>query len=148
MTLRSSSGRIKSIGGGRHAEYRNKNTEPAFRRLGNLPESTKDELLEPHISGAEHKVKGYLGGKWPTKQADVERVQEAIGCLALSFALPVLNTFYLSEADKVPRKVAQTDYVFHDPGEVVKLAVHWRNRAYEALKEIGRTGGAATVAVI
>lgn len=119
------------------------------RKLGNLPESTPEALLEPHISGASRKVKGYLGGKWPTRQADIERAQEAIGCLALSYALPVLNTFYLSEADKVPRKVAQTDYVFHDPGEVMKLVELWRRRAYEVLKEIGKTeGGQATSVVV
>lgn len=118
------------------------------RRLGNLPASTPDDLLEPHIGGANRKVKGYLGGKWPTRQADIERTQEAIGCLAISYALPILNTFYLSEVDKVPRKVAQTDYVFHDPGEVTKLVELWRKRAYEVLKEIGKTDGGQATSVI
>lgn len=121
-----------------------------LRLLGNLPRDIPDEMLEPHLKGAELKVKGYLGGGWPTRVTDIERTKEAIACLALSYALPVLNTFYLAQAEQVPRKVAQTDYVFHDPGEVLKLAAHWKNRAYEVLREIGKTGGgqSTTVTVI
>lgn len=72
----------------------------------------------------------------------------AMGCFAMANALPVLNTFYLSQAEKVPRQVALTDYVFHDAGELLKLAAYWKNRGYEALREVGRTGGTVGVSVI
>jgi hypothetical protein len=71
-----------------------------------------------------------------------------MGCFAMAYALPVLNTFYLSQADKVPRQVALTDYVFHDASDVLKLAAYWKNRAYEELREVGRTGGTVGVSVI
>jgi hypothetical protein len=41
-----------------------------------------------------------------------------------------------------------TDYVFHDGTDVVKLAAYWKNRGYEELREVGRTGGTVGVSVI
>lgn len=118
------------------------------RRLGGLPAGVKDEQLEPHIASAVQKVSAYLRGILPTNAADIGRVRLAAASFAIAYALPVLNTFYLSQAEKVPRTVAETDYVFHDPSEVLKLAAYWEKRGYDALRDVGRTGGSVGVVVI
>ena len=118
------------------------------RRLGGLPDGVKDEQLEPHIASAVQKVNAYLKGILPTNEADVGRVRIAATSFAIAYALPVLNTFFLSNAKNVPREVAKTDYVFHDPSEVLKLAAYWEKRGYDALRDVGRTGGSVGVTVI
>ena len=121
-----------------------------LRALGNLPgpEKLPEELLAPHVTSAVSMVRSLLGKREPKDEAEEERVKTAMGCFAMAYALPVLNTFYLSQAEKVPRQVALTDYVFHEPGEMLKLAAYWKNRAYEELREVGRTGGTVGVSVI
>lgn len=116
--------------------------------MGGLSAGVKDEQLEPHIASAVQKVSAYLRGILPTNAADIGRVRLAAASFAIAYALPVLNTFYLSQAEKVPRTVAETDYVFHDPSEVLKLAAYWEKRGYDALRDIGRTGGSVGVVVI
>ncbi len=118
------------------------------RSLGNLPESVTDELLAPHIDGAKRKVGALLGGRVPSGATEEDRAAEAVGCFAIAYALPVLNTFYLSQAERLPRTAAQTDYVFHEPGETLKLAQYWTSRAYDALREVGRAGGTVGVTVV
>ena len=118
------------------------------RTLGKLPASVPDGELTPHIEGAARHVRGLLGGPEPTAAEDVERVREAMGCYALAYALPGLNTFYLAQADRVARQVADTDYVFHDANEVAKLVSLWKSRGAEALRAVARTGGAVSVSVI
>lgn len=118
------------------------------RTLGALPSKVKDELLLPHIASAIQRVTAHLKGTMPRSKADIARVKDAAACFAIAYALPVLNTFYLSQAEKVPRKVAETDYVLHDPGEVLKLVAYWEKRGYDALRDIGRTGGSVGVTVI
>lgn len=119
-----------------------------LRKLGNLPSSIPDELLAPHIAGAVSMATTLLGGREPQNETEEARVREAMGCFAMAYALPVLNTFYLSQAEKVPRQVALTDYVFHEPGDILKLAAYWKNRAYEILRDVGRSGGTVGVTVI
>ena len=121
-----------------------------LRTLGNLPgeKNLPDELLQPHVTSAISMVRALLRDREPRNEADEARVRVAMGCFAMAYALPVLNTFYLSRAAEVPRKVAETDYVFHDPADMLKLASYWKNRAYEELREVGRTGGTVSVAVI
>ncbi|MDR1874377.1 MAG: hypothetical protein LBQ90_05090 [Synergistaceae bacterium] len=118
-----------------------------LRTLGNLPENLPEAQLLPHLTSAVSMVKALLGDREPKDAVEEERVRTAMGCFAMAYALPVLNTFYLSQAEKVPRQVALTDYVFHEPGDVLKLAAYWKNRAYEELREVGRTGGAGVVGV-
>lgn len=118
------------------------------RNLGGLPSGVKDEQIEPHIASAVQKVSAYLKGVLPTDEADISRVRLAAASFAIAYALPVLNTFYLSNAKNVPRHVAETDYVFHDPSEVLKLAAYWERRGYDALRDVGRTGGSVGVTVI
>ena len=93
-------------------------------------------------------VQALLGSREPQNEAEEKRVRMAMGCFAMAYALPVLNTFYLSQAEKVPRQVALTDYVFHDAGAILKLAAYWKNRAYEELREVGRTSGMVGVSII
>jgi hypothetical protein len=119
-----------------------------LRRLGNLPVDVSDELLLPHIRGGVSTAIAALNGRVPATDLEMERVREAMGCFAMANALPVLNTFYLSQAEKVPRHVATTDYVFHEPGDLLKLAASWRNRGYEVLRGVGRTTGAVGITVI
>lgn len=118
-----------------------------MRALGNIPANVEDALLEPHIEAACLKVIAQIGGM-PTDTADLARAKDAAGCFAIAYALPTLNTFYLSEAEKVPRRVAQSDYVFHEPGEVAKLVKLWEDRAYASMRSISRTTGSVGVAVI
>lgn len=121
-----------------------------LRRLGNLPGPAQlgDSVLAPHVESAMSEVLAILGARVPQNEAEEGRVRLAMGCFAMANALPVLNTFYLSQAEKVPRQVALTDYVFHDAGELLELAAYWKNRGYEALREVGRTGGTVGVSVI
>ncbi|WP_281680161.1 hypothetical protein [Synergistes jonesii] len=116
------------------------------RTLGNIPEAAA-ELLAPHIESACLKVTAQIGAL-PEGGPDLDRAKDAAGCFAIAYALPTLNTFYLSEAEKVPRRVAQTDYVFHEPGELAKLVRLWEERAYNSMRAISRTGGSVGVAVI
>lgn len=118
------------------------------RTMGALPSGVKDAQLTPHIKSAMQKIAAHLRGATPRCKSDIERVKSAAACFAIAYALPVLNTFYLSQAENVPRKVADTDYVFHDPSEVLKLAAYWEKRGYDALRDIGRTGGSVGVTVI
>ena len=119
-----------------------------LRKLGNLPATIPEELLIPHVAGAVSMVTTLLGGRVPQNEAEEERVREAMGCFGMAYALPVLNTFYLSQAEKAPRQVGLTDYVFHEPGDMLKLAAYWKNRAYEILRDVGRSGGTVGVTVI
>ena len=119
-----------------------------IRALGALPSKVKDESLAPHIASAIQRVTAHLKGTMPRCKADIARVKDAAACFAIAYALPVLNTFYLSQAEKVPRQVAETDYVFHDPSEVLKLVAYWEKRGYDALRDVGRTGGSVGVTVI
>lgn len=116
------------------------------RQLGNIPESA-DSIVEAHIESACLKVLSQIG-KFPTNNDDQTRAKDAAGCFAIAYALPTLNTFYLSEAEKVPRRVAQADYVFHEPGDVTKLVKLWEDRAYNSLRSISRTTGNVGVTVI
>lgn len=118
------------------------------RRLGNLPAAVTDELLAPHLEGARGTVAAMLDGRTPEGVDEERLVAEATGCFAIAYALPVLNTFFLSQASRVPRRVAETDYVFHEPGEVLRLAEYWKRRGYEALRGVGRTSGPLGVTVI
>ena len=119
-----------------------------LRTLGNVPGNFPDTQLIPHVKSAVSMVRSLLGKREPKDEAEEERVKTAMGCFAIAYALPVLNTFYLSKAAQVPRDVAMTDYVFHDGADVVKLAAYWKNRGYEELREVGRIGGTVGVSVI
>lgn len=121
-----------------------------MRKLGNLPAGIPDDRLAPHLASAVARVVGYFGGscKVPTRKLEAERVREAAACFAIAYALPVLNTFYLSQADRVPRTIAETDYVFHEPGEMLKLVAYWEKRGYDILRDVGRTTGRVGVTVI
>jgi hypothetical protein len=119
-----------------------------LRTLGNIPGKFPDAQLQPHVASAVSMVKSLLAGREPKDEAEAERVRTAMGCFAMAYALPVLNIFYLSQAEKVPRQVALTDYVFHEPSEMLKLAAYWKNRGYEELRGVGRTGGTVGVSVI
>ena len=116
------------------------------RQLGIIPESA-DGIVAAHIESACLKVLSQIG-TLPAAGDDLTRAKDAAGCFAIAYALPTLNTFYLSEAEKVPRRVAQTDYVLHEPGEVVKLVKLWEDRAYNSLRSISRTTGSVGVAVV
>lgn len=122
------------------------------RALGGLPEEVSDERLQPHIESAERlvwQVSGYNPSDLATLDAAVlSRLREAAGCFAISYALPVLNTFFLANAERVPRDVAEvSDYQFHDATDIIKLARLWEQRGYEALRGL-RTGGVVTATVI
>ncbi len=119
-----------------------------LRKLGNLPGSVPENVLLPHVTSAVLVVQTLLGDRVPKNEGEEARVREAMGCFAMSYALPVLNTFYLSQAEQVPRQVAKTDYVFHEPGDMLKLAAYWKNRAYEAVRDVGRSSGTVGVTVI
>lgn len=119
-----------------------------IRKLGGIPANVPDARLEPHIASAIQKVTAHLRGNSPVRETDIERVKTAIACFAVAYALPVLNTFYLSRAKHVPREVAETDYVFHDPADLLKLVAYWEKRGYDALRDIERTGGSVGVVVI
>ncbi len=106
-----------------------------------------DELLIPHIRGAVSLVQARLRDR-VVQESETGRIQEAMGCFAMAFALPVLNTFYLSQAEHVPRTVATTDYVFCEPGDVLKLVQHWESRGYEILRDVGRSDGTVSATVI
>ena len=122
------------------------------RTLGGLPDEISDERLLPHIESAERLVWNYTGfspSGYATLGENVQaRLREAVGCFAIRYALPVLNTFYLDSADRVPRDVAETSgYLFHDAADVARLARMWEQRGYEALRGI-RSGGVVTATVI
>lgn len=118
------------------------------RTLAGFPAGVADEQLAPHIASAIQRVTAHLRGTLPRCKADISRVKDAAACFAIAYALPVLNTFYLSQAKDVPRTVATTDYVFHEPGELLKLVAYWEKRGYDALRDVGRTGGSVGVTVI
>lgn len=118
------------------------------RALGKVPSAIPDSELAPHVAGAMRQVRGLLAGAEPTAEEDMERVREAMGCFAMAYALPCLNTFYLAQADRVGRHVADTDYVFHDATEVARLVGLWRARGAEVLRSVNRSGGAVGVSVI
>lgn len=123
--------------------------EPAdVRTLAGFPGSVTDEQLAPHIASALQRVTAHLRGSLPRSKADIARVKDAAACFAVAYALPVLNTFYLSHAKDVPRTTATTDYVFHEPGELLKLTTYWERRGYAALRDVGRDGGSVGVSVI
>jgi hypothetical protein len=87
-----------------------------------VPKSFPDERLTPYVRSAVLTVQALLREREPKNEAEEEHVRMAMGCCAMACALPVLNTFYLSQADKVPRQAALTDYVFHDANDILKLA--------------------------
>ncbi len=116
------------------------------RLLGNIP-ANADSIVAAHIESACLKVLAQIG-TLPTTGPDLIRAKDAAGCFTIAYALPTLNTFYLSEAEKVPRRVAQSDYVLHEPGEVVKLVKLWEERAYSSLRSISRTSGSVGVTVV
>ena len=72
------------------------------RLLGGLPEEIADERLRPHLESAERlvwQVSGYTAADPATlDEAVLSRLREAAGCFAISYALPVLNTFFLANA--------------------------------------------------
>lgn len=122
------------------------------RALGGLPEEVSDERLRPHIESAKRlvwQVSGYDASDLAAlDEAVLSRLREAAGCFAISYALPVLNTFFLANAERVPRDVAEvSDYQFHDAADIVKLARLWEQRGYEALRGL-RPGGVVTATVI
>lgn len=122
------------------------------RALGGLPEEVGDERLQPHIESAKRLV-WLVSGCDPSDlealdDAVLARLREAAGCFAISYALPVLNTFFLANAERVPRDVAEvSDYQFHDAADIVKLARLWEQRGYEALRGLG-PGGVVAATVI
>lgn len=118
------------------------------RNLGKIPKFFPDGDLMSHLASASLHVEQLLAGFEPTSVEDIARVTEAIACYAMAYALPVMNTFYLSNAKNVPRQVAETDYVFYDAHELTKLIAMWKNRAAEALRDVNRTGGAVSITVI
>lgn len=119
-----------------------------IRELGKISAAFPDADLLPHLIGASLKVDRLLAGFAPSEENDVRRVEEAVACFAIANALPMLNTFYLANAKRVPRTVAETDYVFYDAHEIVKLVNMWKTRAAEALRDVNRTGGAVSISVI
>lgn len=118
------------------------------RALGRLPVLFPDTELLQQIESAARHVEKLLAGATPTKKNDVERAREAIACFAIAYALPIVNTFFLSDAKNVARQVAETDYVFNDAHEIIKLVQMWKNRAAEALRDISRNSGAVNMIVI
>jgi hypothetical protein len=69
-----------------------------LRALGNLPgpRNLPESQLLPHVRSAVSMVRSLLGTRVPKDEAEEERVRAAMGCFAMAYALPVLNTFYLS----------------------------------------------------
>lgn len=118
------------------------------RTLGKLPDFLPDAEILPHLESAQRHVDSLLAGNVPTSQDDVARVKEAIGCFAIAYALPGLNTFCLANADKVPRLVAETDYVFNSAAEVRTLVNIWEQRGAKALRDVGRQTGAVSATVV
>ncbi len=123
-------------------------TLASVRELGKIPATFPDADLLPHLTSASLKVERLLAGFTPSEENDIQRAREAVACFAIANALPMLNTFYLANAKRVPRAVAETDYVFYDAHEVVKLVNMWKTRAAEALRDVNRTGGAVSISVI
>lgn len=123
--------------------------DAAFVRvLGNIPENIEDDLLAPHIEASCLKVAAQIG-TLPTAGPDLARAKDAAGCFAIAYALPVINTFYLSEAAKLPRRIQEAgDYRFHESDELVRLIKHWEERGYSSLRAISRTTGSVGVIVI
>lgn len=118
------------------------------RALGNIPETIGDGLLAPHIEAACLKVAAQIG-TLPTAGPDLARAKDAAGCFAIAYALPVINTFYLSEAAKLPRRIQETgDYRFYESDELIRLIKHWEDRGYNSLRAISRTNGSVGVIVI
>ncbi|WP_455965667.1 hypothetical protein [Cloacibacillus porcorum] len=118
------------------------------RALGNIPETIGDGLLTPHIEAACLKVAAQIG-TLPTAGPDLARAKDAAGCFAIAYALPVINTFYLSEAAKLPRRIQETgDYRFYESDELIRLIKHWEDRGYNSLRAISRTSGSVGVIVI
>lgn len=119
-----------------------------MRALGNIPETIGDGLLTPHIEAACLKVAAQIG-TLPTAGPDLARAKDAAGCFAIAYALPVINTFYLSEAAKLPRRIQETgDYRFYESDELIRLIKHWEDRGYNSLRAISRTSGSVGVIVI
>lgn len=123
--------------------------DAAFVRvLGNIPENIEDDLLAPHIEASCLKVAAQIG-VLPETGPDLARAKDTAGCFAIAYALPVINTFYLSEAAKLPRRIQETgDYRFHESDELVRLIKHWEERGYNSLRAISRTTGSVGVIVI
>ena len=119
-----------------------------IRMLAGFPPGVSDGMIEPHAASALQRVRARLGDVDLLGPEDTVRAREAAACFAIAFALPVLNTFYLSHAKNVPRAVAETDYVFHEPGELLKLVNYWEKRGYEALRDVGRGGAGVGITVI
>ena len=118
------------------------------RALGNIPENIEDGLLAPHIEAACLRVAAQIGAL-PETGPDLARAKDAAGCFAIAYALPVINTFYLSEAAKLPRRIQETgDYRFHESDELIRLIRHWEARGYNSLRSISRMTGSVGVIVI
>jgi len=102
------------------------------RDLASLPAEVVDSKLAPHIKRAQKDVEKETG----TLAADFNDFEnDAAGCFAMYYAVPVLNTFYLEGADKVARQTGEMDdFVFSNPDDVEKIQAYWEKRAKTALK--------------
>ena len=123
-------------------------TVSEVRILGKLPAFLPDQEILPHLESAQRHVASLLAGNVPTSQDDADRVKEAICCFTIAYALPGLNTFCLANADKVPRLVAETDYVFNSAAEIKTLVNIWEQRGAKALRDVGRQTGAVSATVV
>src|SRR5574343_1292118 len=112
------------------------------RTLGNLPEAVKDATIAPHLSRAVRDVEdrsGIAAGAWGSHARAADLI-EAAGCLALGYLAPVLNTMYLADATRMPRRIGDmSDFVFQQPDDWVKLEKYWNARAASALARVSES---------
>ena len=107
------------------------------RDLGNLPDATKldDRIILPHLVTAERELIKWIGEYSSATGLKRTAIIEAESALTLSFALPVLNTFFTEGITTLQKEIGEIDFQFHDPSDVNELVEYWRDRARDAVTE-------------
>lgn len=107
------------------------------RDLGNLPDETKlvDGVLSPHLASAERELYKWIGDYSSATGDKRKRCVEAEACLTMSFAIPVLNTFFTEGITTLQKELGEMDFQFHSVDDLDELVEYWRDRARGAVAE-------------
>lgn len=108
-----------------------------IRTLGRLPDIAKlpDAVVQPHLDSAVSEMKRLVGSGYASSTGEkLAACKEAEICFTIANLLPVMNTFFPQEASVVQKQIGDTDFIFHDPDNLMKMVEYWRRRAMEKIE--------------
>ena len=108
-----------------------------LRTLGNLPAAEKlpDATLLPHLEAAARELVTWVDDCETATGEKLAACKEAEQCIAMSYIIPVLNTFYTEGIATVQKEVGEMPFLFHNPDDALVVAKNWYDRARKSMKQ-------------